>query len=476
MGLAAIQLAIVGSQERINWLYEHTPVEAELMPVGGSWVASIRRDTVQALMDSGYITDYHFEASVTVGSGYAPYDASQETGPAHLGRGESRGQGLLGFESERAFLSSVGSGAGVTITYHEGWNGSLFAREWTGDYDPADSDTLFPVVVPKAVYDELELEPGAKLQVFARSRRPFEVAGYYEGFTGGSCPDPLLLPLSACRTLCSGRITYSKAHVTLDPSLNRQLDQFEAALTEIADRQHTNKLQPVIWDEELRQAVAPLEGSIQLMRALYPVTLVLSLLCAAGVAALFIMTSAKEAAILRVQGTTKLRTQVILGLQQAVACSVGLAAGLCGGDREQIRPCPGGRPSEGQAAEGCAHGAVGGGGPGGGQAGHRHWGAGPGPGGRHRAGVADSGGWGSRNREVHFAAAGVPQPVQPGPQRALHIRRGIFGADQDAGGPDRRVLVEDAAAVRDQPGRDWGGHPQPQAGGGGHRLHPDHVQ
>ena len=82
--------------------------------------------------------------------------------------------------------------------------------------------------------------------------------------------------------------------------------------------------------EELRQAVAPLEGSIQLMRALYPVTLVLSLLCAAGVAALFIMTSAKEAAILRVQGTTKLRTQVILGLQQAVACSVGLAAGLTG--------------------------------------------------------------------------------------------------------------------------------------------------
>ena len=330
VGLAAIQLAIVGSQERINWLYEHTPVEAELMPVGGSWVASIRRDTVQALMDSGYITDYHFEASVTVGSGYAPYDASQETGPAHLGRGESRGQGLLGFESERAFLSSVGSGAGVTITYHEGWNGSLFAREWTGDYDPADSDTLFPVVVPKAVYDELELEPGAKLQVFARSRRPFEVAGYYEGFTGGSCPDPLLLPLSACRTLCSGRITYSKAHVTLDPSLNRQLDQFEAVVTEIAGRQDTATLRVVIWDEELRQAVAPLEGSIQLMRALYPVTLVLSLLCAAGGAALFIMTSAKEAAILRVQGTTKLRTQVILGLQQALACSVGLAAGLTG--------------------------------------------------------------------------------------------------------------------------------------------------
>ena len=86
----------------------------------------------------------------------------------------------------------------------------------------------------------------------------------------------------------------------------------------------------MIWDEELRQAVVPLEGSIQLMRVLYPVTLVLSLLCAAGVAVLFIMTSAKEAAILRVQGTTKLRTQVILGLQQALTCFAGLVMGLVG--------------------------------------------------------------------------------------------------------------------------------------------------
>ena len=48
--------------------------------------------------------------------------------------------------------------------------------------------------------------------------------------------------------------------------------------------------------------MAPLENSVELMRVLYPVTLVLSLLVAAGIAALFIMTSAKEAAIIRVLG------------------------------------------------------------------------------------------------------------------------------------------------------------------------------
>ena len=330
IGLAAIQLAIAGSQDRVDWLYEPTPVEAELVRTGTYRGASIRRSTAEALKDSGYISDFYLEASPISGSGCAPYSGDWNTGGVHLGRGESSRIPFLAIEDERAFLSGAGSGAGVAVTYHEGWNGALFAQEWTGDYDPADSDTLFPVVVPKNVYDLYELGPGDKLLVYSYTVRPFAVAGYYEGAVNSAHPAPLLLPMTAGQTLCGGKLSYTKAHVTLDPSLNRQLDQFEAVVTEIAGRQDTNKLQPVIWDEELRQAVAPLEGSIQLMRALYPVTLVLSLLCAAGVAALFIMTSAKEAAILRVQGTTKLRTQVILGLQQAVACSVGLAAGLTG--------------------------------------------------------------------------------------------------------------------------------------------------
>ena len=66
------------------------------------------------------------------------------------------------------------------------------------------------------------------------------------------------------------------------------------------------------------------------MRALYPVTLALSLLTAAGIAALFVMTSAREAAILRILGTTKLRSWVMLALQTAVTSLAGLLLGLGG--------------------------------------------------------------------------------------------------------------------------------------------------
>ena len=83
-----------------------------------------------------------------------------------------------------------------------------------------------------------------------------------------------------------------------------------------------------MWDEELRMAVAPLENSIELMRVLYPVTLALSLLVAAGIAALFVMTSAKEAAIMRVLGTTKFRSRAMLSLQNIFTSLLGLTLGL----------------------------------------------------------------------------------------------------------------------------------------------------
>lgn len=77
-------------------------------------------------------------------------------------------------------------------------------------------------------------------------------------------------------------------------------------------------------------AVEPVEASIRLMEILYPVTLVLSLLAAVGLAVLLVLLSAKEAAILRVQGTAKLHTVLMLNLQQVFPCFAGLLAGLTG--------------------------------------------------------------------------------------------------------------------------------------------------
>ena len=66
------------------------------------------------------------------------------------------------------------------------------------------------------------------------------------------------------------------------------------------------------------------------MEVLYPVTLLLSLLTTAGIAVLFVMTSAREAAIMRVLGTTKRCSATMLALQNVLTSLAGLLLGLLG--------------------------------------------------------------------------------------------------------------------------------------------------
>ena len=324
VGLAAIRLAVAASQERISWLYENTPVEAELLQanptqtiVGGSF---IRQETVDALLSSGYVTDVYLEGSAS-GAVTAPSVAAG--GAVSVGMDDKVDMAIRAFTDETVFLSPAGSGGAVTICYTDGWDGGLFAQEWTGDG--------FPVVLPKAVYDQLGDEVGLACKGF----RVCQVAGYYVGEVAGKAgeTDPVLIPASAYQQISSIRaLSYSKLHVTLAPSLNRELETFTQLVDGISASQGSGMvaLRAVIWDEELRLAVAPLENSIELMEVLYPVTLVLSLLVAAGIAVLFVMTSAKEAAILRVLGTSKLHSRVMLALQNVLTSLAGLLLGLLG--------------------------------------------------------------------------------------------------------------------------------------------------
>ncbi len=326
VGLAAIRLSIASNQEKVDWLYENTSAEAELLLTDAvNSVQSggfLRQDTIDALLDSGYVTDVYLEGSAH-GAVICRALGAEDGQGVYAAQEDTIKKSFRAFADETVFLSPAGSGSAVDITYFDGWDGSLFAQDWAAD-EP------FPVVLPKAVWER----SGDEVSLACKGFRLCEVAGFYEGRTASVTgeTDPVLMPLSAYRDIGSVRaVAYSKVHVTLDPSLNRELETFTQAVTDICARQSGMiALRAVIWDEELRLAVAPLENSVTLMEVLYPVTLVLSLLTAAGIAALFVMTSAKEAAILRVLGAGKLRSRAMLALQTALTSLAGLLLGLAG--------------------------------------------------------------------------------------------------------------------------------------------------
>lgn len=226
------------------------------------------------------------------------------------------------------FFGGVGSGGELSVTYFDGWDADLFAKSWAG------SEELGPVVLPRALLEACGLETGESVGVVTKgSYTVCQVAGFYDGEAGGASDGfPILLPTSVWEALSKDNLVYNRAHFTLDTAQNRNLPEFRAAAEEIMADVPAGlaKLRTVLWDEELRQAVEPLEDSIALMKLLYPVVIVLSVLVAAGVPVLFVTLSAKEAAILRVQGTTRLRTVLMLSLQQVFTCFGGLLVGLIG--------------------------------------------------------------------------------------------------------------------------------------------------
>ena len=328
LGLAAIHLSISVSEERLDQLYDNTVIKLELVQDKSVFRQRGRRSdgyigvsAVQNLRETGFMAEEYL-----VGDNEAVVFLQEEAWSTekYIRDAPQARMTVRSFDDLAEFQEK--SGGGFTITYHSGWDAELFSRDWS------DAEELFPVLLPCELYDYCGMGPGRTVGILCGGFRVCQVAGYYEGeVEGGAISAPLLMPLSAVEAMEGNKMLYAKAVFSLDSSQNREIgrfrDELDGAMSSI---RNGLPLRALLYDEELCMAVEPLEDSIALMRLLYPVVAALSLLTAAGIAALFVMTSAKEAAILRILGTTKLRSRVMLALQTAVTSLAGLLLGLGG--------------------------------------------------------------------------------------------------------------------------------------------------
>ena len=121
------------------------------------------------------------------------------------------------------------------------------------------------------------------------------------------------------------------AHITIDPGMNRDLGQFpgvvEGALTQNRPL-NSVPLELVLHDDQLRNAVIPLEQNLSLLRILYPIAIAVAALLSVGLALLIMLQNAKNAAIMRVLGRQKSLSQLILIGEQVFVCTLGVVLGL----------------------------------------------------------------------------------------------------------------------------------------------------
>jgi len=120
---------------------------------------------------------------------------------------------------------------------------------------------------------------------------------------------------------------FTVAHFSLEPKKNRELPQLRADMEEVM-QVYGGKLRFIIWDEELRVVIAQLEKNLSLLKVLYPVVIAVSVLIGAGLCFLLLLQTTREAAILRVLGTTRTAVRLALIIEPLFLSILGVMLGL----------------------------------------------------------------------------------------------------------------------------------------------------
>lgn len=335
---AAVALCFAVALGWLNWtiennrtetdrLYESTVVEAEIVKsqpsvgLAGAGSGFIRAQTVEAVLDSGFVQSAYLEAGML-----SPFAAVRTADGINMER-SVKDVGLRAFNQPEQFFS--GTGKGIVIEYAEGWDESFLS-----------SSSQTGVLLPAGMLQQLMLKPGDTVIVTlpysdtGLSMRNLTVAGQYTGTVPGEAgPNVILMNLGLLDEMTeeSGReLNYVTARFILDPAKNRELPSFRERMKELAAGPDAGLLDLnfVFWDEELTRVIEPMEKNLKLLSVLYPAVVNVSVLIAAGLAVLMMLQRAKESAVLRVLGTTKSRTRILLCTEHILLCLLGLLLGL----------------------------------------------------------------------------------------------------------------------------------------------------
>lgn len=250
----------------------------------------------------------------------------------------------------------------LEITYIHGFDPSVFKYGKMFDFED-----VVPVILPQKLKDDLDLALGDTIFIshpFDRriEAHPFiqthptdrnryvwslirswtitgEIVGSYTGLIHRPyAHDAIILPhgiVPSIRGALPGRYfgvvsAYNTLRFTVDVTRNRETAEFREELNYIVN--HTRAgLEPLgflLRDEELILIVSQLEQNLELLRMLYPIVLVTSLLVAIGSSLLLLFQNAKNAAVMRILGFSKRSTRRAFISEQLLLIFAGLLLGL----------------------------------------------------------------------------------------------------------------------------------------------------
>ncbi|MGD0611585.1 MAG: FtsX-like permease family protein [Anaerolineales bacterium] len=323
------------SRLEVDRLYDTTVVTADIvqanpsiLPPAGTLIAGsgfVYRKTIDSVLNSGFVKSSELEAD-TWWNGIGKLDAQiVSNGPFPV----------YAYDSPDAFHSGLADPA--SLVFASGWNMKLFAEPRTLQQIQVDG---VPALFPVSRLEQLQLNVGERVQIHDPAGFTYNcvIVGQYSGGIAStvnsittelknSAGDYILISLSALESMQGSQTKFTVAHFVLDPKKNRELPQFRADMEKPIGIYGGN-VRLIVWDEQLSSVIAPLEKNLSLLEVLYPVVIAVSILIAAGLCFLLLLQTTREAAILRVLGTTKTAVRLALILEPLFLSIIGVIIGL----------------------------------------------------------------------------------------------------------------------------------------------------
>ncbi len=326
------------SRIQVDRLYDTTVVQADVLladttrlsteetPTKGS--GFIYQKTIQSVMNSGFVKSSALEADITW-----PEIGNFDTPETIVGFFP-----VYAYDTPDAFYSGLADPG--SLSFATGWDMERIAQPRTLDDIRQDG---VPALFPAILLEQLQLKVGEKVQITDPFTNifPCVIVGQYSGgrsfgVQGGKIPwiysarDSILISLSDMKSIEGSHIKYTVAHFSLDPTKNRELAQFRTEMEKViqASGAGTGDLRFMIWDEELKVVVSQLDKNITLLKVLYPVVMTVSVLIGAGLCLLLLLQATREAAIMRVLGTTRTAVRLALISEPLILSIIGVIIGL----------------------------------------------------------------------------------------------------------------------------------------------------
>jgi hypothetical protein len=326
------------SRIQVDRLYDTTVVQADIIladptrlsteetPTKGS--GFVYQKTIDSVLNSGFVKSSALEADITWPE-ISKLD-TLETMTVFFP--------VYAYDSPDEFYSGLADPG--SLSFATGWDMERFAQLRTLE-DIRQAGV--PAIFPASLLEQWQLKVGERVQITDPFTNifPCVIVGQYSGGRamaahGGKIPwrysasDSILISLSDMKSIEGSHIIYTVAHFTLDPTKNRDLAQFRIDMEKVmqASGAGTGDLRFMIWDEELKIVVSQLDKNITLLKVLYPVVIAVSVLIGAGLCLLLLLQATREAAIMRVLGTTRNAVRQALIVEPLILSIVGVIVGL----------------------------------------------------------------------------------------------------------------------------------------------------